>query len=67
MINKEGYYLLKHAQPITKINDDTFQRDLEDHLDKLEGLPLELYFVYRAEIINDKDITATKLEIKPNF
>lgn len=67
MINKEGYYLLKHAQPITKIPDETLQSDLENHLEKLQELPFELYLVYRNEIINGLAITQEKLEIKPNF
>lgn len=67
MINKEGYYLLKHAQPITKIPDDVLQSDLENHLEKLQGLPFELYLVYRDEIINGLEITQDKVDIKPNF
>lgn len=67
MINKEGYYLMKHAQAITKITDETFQQDLEQHLEKLQGIPLEIYFVYRDEIINGIDISEEKLNIKPNF
>ena len=67
MINKEGYYLMKHAQAITKVSDETFQQDLEQHLEKLQGLPLEIYLVYRNEIINGLDINETKLNITPNF
>ena len=67
MINKEGYYLLKHAQPRTKIPDEVLQSDLENHLDKLQGLPFEIYLVYRDEIINGLEITPNKVDIKPNF
>lgn len=67
MINKEGYYLLKHAQPITKITDELFQEDLEQHLDKIQGLPLEIYLVFRDELINGQDISNSKLDIKPSF
>lgn len=67
LINKEGYYLLKHAQPITKITDQQFQSDLDNHLDKLQGIPLEIYLVYRDEIINDLDISPVKLDLKPGL
>lgn len=67
MINKDGYYMIKHAQPITKLKDDVIQSDLDNHLEKLQGLPFEIYLVYRDEIINGLDITKEKLEIKPNF
>lgn len=67
MINKEGYYLMKHAQAITKVSSETFQQDLEQHLEKLQGLPLEIYLVYRNEIINGLDISKDKLNITPNF
>lgn len=61
MITKEEYYKLKHIKIINRIQDDTFQSDLENNLDKLKGLPLEIYFVYRDEIINDETITLEKL------
>ena len=67
MINKEGYYLMKHAQAITKVSSETFQQDLEQHLEKLQGLPLEIYLVYRNEIINGLSISKDKLNITPNF
>ena len=58
---------MKYAQVITKISDETFQQGLEQHLEKLQGLPLEIYLVYRNEIINGLDINETKLNITPNF
>ena len=58
---------MKHAQAITKVSSETFQQDLEQHLEKLQGLPLEIYLVYRNEIINGLDISKDKLNITPNF
>ena len=54
---------MKYAQVITKISDETFQQGLEQHLEKLQGLPLEIYSVYRNEIINSLDISGAKLNI----
>ena len=54
---------MKYAQVITKVSDETFQQDLEQHLEKLQGLPLEIYSAYRNEIINSLDISEAKLNI----
>ena len=54
---------MKYAQVITKISDETFQQGLEQHLEKLQGLPLEIYSVYSNEIINSLDISGAKLNI----
>ncbi len=67
MINKSGYYLLKHAQPITILPDNIIQEDLDNNLDKLKGIPLEIYFLYRDEIINGIEFNNQKLELKPKF
>ena len=53
MINKEGYYLMQHAKPITKISDSVLKGDIKNHLDVMQIIPLEVYYVFRDEIIND--------------
>ena len=44
LINKHGYYLMQHAKPITKINNQIFV---------IETFPIEVYYVFRDEIIKD--------------
>ena len=53
MINKEGYYLMQYAKPITKISDVVLKSDLKNYMDKLQTFPLPVYYVFRNEIIND--------------
>lgn len=53
MINKEGYYLMQHAKPITKISDSVLKSDIKNHLDVMQTIPLEVYYVFRDEIVND--------------
>lgn len=53
IINKEGYYLLKHAEPIAKISDDTIRQDIHKYKGILNKISAEIYFVFRDEIIRD--------------
>lgn len=53
MINKQGYYLMQHAKPITIISDSVLKKDIDDYLEKIQSIPLEVYYVFRNEIIND--------------
>ena len=53
MINKDGYYLMQHAKPITKISDSVLKSDIKNHLDVMQTIPLEVYYVFRNEIVND--------------
>lgn len=53
MINKDGYYLMQHAKPITKISDSVLKSDIKNHLDVMQTIPLEVYYVFRDEIVND--------------
>ena len=53
LINKQGYYLMQHAQPITKISNQTFANDIKNYLEKIETFPIEVYYVFRDEIIKD--------------
>lgn len=53
LINKQGYYLMQHAKPITKINNRTFANDIKNYLEKIETFPIEVYYVFRDEIIKD--------------
>lgn len=63
LINKSAYYSLRKAQSITKISDATFQSDLDNHMDILEGVNLEVYLLYRNEIINGLPLTPDKFNI----
>lgn len=53
MINKDGYYLMQHAKPITKISDSVLKSDIKNHLDVMQTIPIETYYVFRDEIVND--------------
>lgn len=53
MINKDGYYLMQHAKPITKISDSILKSDIKNHLDVMQTIPIETYYVFRDEIVND--------------
>ena len=53
MINKQGYYLMQHAKPITKIDDSTLKSDLKNYVNEMRSIPLEVYYVFRDEIVND--------------
>ena len=51
LINKKGYYFMQHAKPITRISNQTFANDIKKYLDKVEEIPIEVYYVFRDEII----------------
>ena len=53
MINKEGYYLMQHAKPITKISDSVLKSDIKNHLDVMQTIPIETYYVFRDEIVSE--------------
>ena len=53
MINKDGYYLMQHAKPITKMSDSVLKSDIKNHLDVMQTIPIETYYVFRDEIVND--------------
>ncbi len=52
IINKEGYYLMQHAKPISTITSKDLLLD-QSYLEKIKSVPLEVYYVFRNEIIND--------------
>lgn len=54
IINKDGYYLMQHAKPINKINNQTFREDLNNYpmIDN-KNIPLEVYYVFRDEIMKE--------------
>lgn len=54
MVNKEGYYLMENAKPINKISKQTLIDDLDNYkiIDN-ENIPIEVYYVFRDEIIED--------------
>lgn len=53
MINKDGYYMVQHAQPLKKISDQTFRSDMNQHLSKIEVFQLEAYYLFRNEFIEE--------------
>lgn len=63
IINKEGYYLIQHAKPINKINSQTFREDLNNYpiIDN-KNIPLEVYYVFRDEIIKEFEKRKNELE-----
>ena len=65
MINKEGYYLIQHAEPITKVGNEMIKSDIKNHYEKVINFPFEIYLVYRDLIIEGKDSTNKKLQLTP--
>lgn len=63
LINKEAYYALRKCQPITRISDATFQSDLDNHMDILKGVNIEVYLIYRNEIIKGLPLSPDKFNI----
>lgn len=53
MINKQGYYLMRRVKPLTRISNEQLISDANKYLYKIQTFPLEVYFVFRDEIIND--------------
>lgn len=53
IINKEGYYALRHAEPLTKISNETLENDIKNYLSKIGTFGLPTYWVFRDEIIKD--------------
>ncbi len=67
MIDKEAYYTLKHAIPITKISQKTFKNDIKNHMDKINGINLPFYLLYRNELISGKELNSDKFNIGESF
>ena len=63
LIDKKTYYTLKKCQPITRISDETFQSDLDNHMDLLNGVNIEVYLIYRDEIISGQPLKPEKFNI----
>lgn len=53
MINKQGYYFMQHAKPITKIDERQFRCDIKNYMKQIQAIFPEVYFVFRDEIIHD--------------
>ena len=64
IMNKDGYYALRHIKPLTKISNQTLQEDKENYLYKIEKFPPEVYFVFRDEIIRDFEKNDELFDIK---
>ncbi len=64
IINKDGYYALRHFKPLTKISNQTLQDDIDKYLYKIEEFNPEVYFVFRDEIIRDFEKNNELFDIK---
>ncbi len=54
IFNKEGYYKLRHIKQLSRISSTDFKNDINNYLCKIKrGIPLEVYLVFRDEIIKD--------------
>ena len=55
IINKDGYYLMQKAKPITRIPDQTIREDLIEFpiIGNKKNIPCAVYYVFRDEIIKD--------------
>lgn len=53
IVNKEGYYALRHVEPLAKISNETLEKDITNYLSKIGIFGLPTYLVFRDEIIND--------------
>ncbi len=64
IMNKDGYYALRHIKPLTKISNQTLREDMEKYLYKIKKFPPEVYFVFRDEIIRDFEKNDELFDIK---
>ena len=57
VINKNGYYLLKHPEPISRIPRQLLKKDLNKliSLDEISVIEWMDYLVFRDEIMRDLD------------
>lgn len=53
IMNKDGYYRMKHAKALTKISDETLKDDVRRYLSKVGKVKLDVYYLFRDEIIRD--------------
>lgn len=53
VMNKEGYYYLRHADPITRINDVDIREDKKKGFSDIKGLTDREYLVFRHEIAKE--------------
>lgn len=53
IMNKEGYYKMRHVEVLTKISNETLINDIEKYLSKVGKISLEVYYLFRNEIIEE--------------
>lgn len=44
---------MHHAKSITKISNVILKSDIEKHMKKIKTIPLNVYYIFRNEIIRD--------------
>ena len=57
---------MQHAKPITKISDSVLKSDIKNHLDVMQTIPIEVYYVFRDEIVNDLERNNKKAKRQQN-
>lgn len=53
IMNKEGYYKMRHIEVLTKISNETLMSDIEKYLSKVGKISLAVYYLFRNEIIEE--------------
>lgn len=53
IMNKEGYYKMRHIEVLTKISNETLMSDIEKYLSKVGKISLDVYYLFRDEIIEE--------------
>lgn len=53
IFNKEGFYKLRHIEPITRISNETLESDVKKYLQSFKTISPEVYYVFRDEMIKD--------------
>lgn len=53
IMNKSGYYKMKHVEVLTKISYETLRDDIERYLSKVGKIDLDVYYLFRDEIIKE--------------
>jgi hypothetical protein len=53
VFNKDGFYKLRHIEPLTRISNETLESDIEKYLSNFGTISPEVYYVFRDEMIKD--------------
>ena len=53
IMNKEGYYQIRHVEGLTRISNKTLLEDISNYMEKIGKFPIDVYYLFRNEIIKD--------------